>query len=309
MTMLSRQAFQQARSYVFTHGRGLEQQLFAYHFEKGSAADVLRELVRYQNQDGGFGHGLEADVRTAASSAVATQMAFNVLRTVQATSTDPIVRAAIQYLVNTLDAASLVWPIVPPEVEDAPHAPWWNYADVARNFDGFVVNPRAALVGFLHEYAALLSDAFLVMMRTALLDHLSAHPEPLDMHDLFCCLTLVASPNLPSEAAAQVRARILDDAPRVIVTDGGQWGGYGMMPLDAAPSPDALLADLVPRAAVDANLDSLIETQLADGSWPIPWSWGDLHPTAWAEAERDWKGQRVVNNLRVLAAYDRIEAV
>ena len=52
-------------------------------------------------------------------------------------------RRGIEYYVATYDAADARWPIVPPAVEDAPHAPWWTYSDVEESFDGFALNPTA----------------------------------------------------------------------------------------------------------------------------------------------------------------------
>ena len=50
----------QARIAAFLKGqaRPLEQKLYAYHVEGGALTDVLGELARFQNSDGGFGHAL-----------------------------------------------------------------------------------------------------------------------------------------------------------------------------------------------------------------------------------------------------------
>ena len=61
------------------------------------------------------------------------------------------------------------------------------------------------------------------------------------------------------------------------------------------------------RSAIDAHLDYLLETQLDDGSWPLTWSWDFVDAQAWAQAERDWKGLMIVNQLISLKAYGRLE--
>ena len=76
MKNLSQAAFRRAKTFVMEQGRDLDRALLAFHFEDGTADDVLTALAAYQNDDGGFGHGLEPDLRTQASSAIATTVAF-----------------------------------------------------------------------------------------------------------------------------------------------------------------------------------------------------------------------------------------
>lgn len=304
---LTPQAFQQTRSYIQTHGRPVDARLFEFHFEGGAADAVLAELAPYQNEDGGFGHGLEPDLRTAASSAIATQQAFHIFSQIDAPPSEPMVQRAVAYLLNTFEMENAVWPIVPPAVEDAPHAPWWTYAKSFENFGGFLINPRAALVGYLHRYASLVPQPFLDGLRTIVVEHLESLATPMEMHDLFCCATLASGPNLPEAD----RARVLDVLRRTVqasvATDPATWGDYVLTPLDVAPTPDAPLAASVPADAVAAQLDAWIEQQLPDGSWPLPWSWAFVDAEAWAQAERDWKGHLAVTKLNVLRAHGRME--
>jgi hypothetical protein len=94
-----------------------------------------------------------------------------------------------------------------------------------------------------------------------------------------------------------------------VTTDPAAFAQYQLLPLDVAPAPDALLAPAAERSAVDAHLDYLIDTQLPDGSWPLPWSWTFVDEAAWAQAEQDWKGAMVVNRVRTLAAYGRVVGI
>lgn len=54
-------AFEKARAFVYRNARPLDLARFQYHFEDGSKAAVMRALSYYQNEDGGFGHAVEAD--------------------------------------------------------------------------------------------------------------------------------------------------------------------------------------------------------------------------------------------------------
>ena len=50
-----------AIKYITENARPLELAVFRYFFEEGSNKDVIDELSRFQNADGGFGHALEPD--------------------------------------------------------------------------------------------------------------------------------------------------------------------------------------------------------------------------------------------------------
>jgi len=306
MLQLSPAAWQAAKNYLFAHGRKVDQQLFDYHFARGSATQVLAALLPYQNADGGFGHALEPDLRTAASTAVATQQGFAILRTIGASGREPVVQHAIHYLLTTLEAATLVWPIVGPEVEDAPHAPWWTYVNIHANFRGFLANPRAALVGFLHDYADLVPPPLLAELTDAVITHLEAEPDQLEMHDLFCYLSLANTVKLPPAARTRVMAKLHRTIPPSVATDPELWDGYVLFPLDVAPTPEAPFARSIDRAAIAANLDLWIESQLPDGSWPLSWGWDFVNKDAWARAERDWKGYHILHRLQTLVAYGRV---
>lgn len=306
MLQLSQADLQAAKCYLFAHGRKVDQQLFAYYFEGGQAASVIAALVPYQNADGGFGHGLEPDLRTAASTAIATQQAFNFLRAVGAPSSEPTVQHAIEYLLATFDQAAQVWPIVGPEVEDEPHAPWWTYTNTPTNFGGFLANPRAALVGFLHDHHTLVPGDLLAGLTATVIAHLEAQPDQLDMHDLHCYLSLANSPCLPAADRARVVDKLQRASPQTIALDPDLWDGYVLLPLDAAPTPTAILAPTLDLAALAANLDLWIETQLPDGSWPLSWAWDFVDKDGWARAERDWKGYHIVQRLYTLHAYGRL---
>ena len=64
MKILTAAAFQRARAFVMEQGRDLDRALLDFHFGDGTPESVLAALAAYQNDDGGFGHGLEPDLRT-----------------------------------------------------------------------------------------------------------------------------------------------------------------------------------------------------------------------------------------------------
>ena len=176
MKKLTQAAFQNAKNFIMDRGRALDQRRFEFHFEAGAANAVLAELASYQNEDGGFGNSLEPDIRTSASSALATTVGFQVLREIRAPGSHTLVRKGIEYFVAIYDESRHIWSIIPPEVEEAPHAPWWDYQNSAETFGQFLVNPRAEIVGYLHEFRDRVPTKLLEPLTAAVLERLDSHP-------------------------------------------------------------------------------------------------------------------------------------
>ncbi len=58
--------------------------LYHYFYEGGSKQKIIEELAKYQNEDGGFGHGLEADNWNPNSNPIATNDALITLHRISA---------------------------------------------------------------------------------------------------------------------------------------------------------------------------------------------------------------------------------
>ena len=158
---LSKASFEKGREFVKTHARPLDVRLFEFFFEGGSEDAVLAELVKYQNPDGGFGHGIEADIRSPASSPISTSVGLQYAVAVHASADHQLVQYAIRYLLGTYDSAAEYWPANFKAVNDAPHAPWWHIEEIKPPDEADWPNPSAELVGYLHRYAPLVPPDFL----------------------------------------------------------------------------------------------------------------------------------------------------
>ncbi len=224
MTTLSPEAFGRAREAIMRTGRPLEQAQFRQEFEGGSADAVAAALGAYRNADGGFGHGLEPDAQTPASSALHTGMALRLLHALDRPAADPWVAGAVAYLRAALDPATQVWAIMPPEVMDAPHAPWWTAEgdSLAQSFGGFRLNPRASILAQLWHYQALVPAPWLDAV-TADTVHAFA-TQPGAWHDLLCAVELADAPALPDRYRAPLAERVRAVAADLVKTDPAAWG-------------------------------------------------------------------------------------
>jgi hypothetical protein len=152
MKRLSREAFDASWEFLQTHGRPLEISLFRHAFLSGSEEDVLSALSGFRNDDGGFGHALEPDLRAPESSALCTSIAFRVFRSLGSVTDHPMVSGGIAFLLGHLDKEQLGWRIIPECAENSPRAPWWYQAESKERFQKFSLNPTAEILGYLYDY-------------------------------------------------------------------------------------------------------------------------------------------------------------
>ena len=308
MDMLAADSFERAKNFIFTYARPLEQRKFEYYFKGGSVDAVFAALVNFQNADGGFGHGMESDLQLPDSSVLATTVGLQVLREFCAAVSHPLVQGAMRYLVQIYDAIEKVWPIIPSNSDDAPHAPWWTYNDnIAEEWGGFLLNPRAEIVGYLWDYAALVPSDMGDTARgltIAVMDHIRVHTQHIEMHDLLCLMRLVETASLPAEDRAQLLKVLRPIVNRMVAKAPAEWDKYGLAPLDIVTSPESPYVDLFSHS-LQENLDFVIKTQAENGSWEPKWSWGGLYPETWEKAQKEWAGVLTVHNLKILRDFDR----
>ena len=58
--------------------------------------------------------------------------------------------------------------------------------------------------------------------------------------------------------------------------------------------------------AARAECDFLIESQLADGSWPVPWKWWNEYTDEFAVAAMWWKSHIVLKHILFLKNFGKI---
>lgn len=301
--MLTADAFGRAARFLTEEARPLEGALFRHAFQGASHEPAVEALARFQNGDGGYGHGLEPDLRTPSSSALATSRALLLLAELETDRDHPQVRAACDYLRSSMDSERWLWRIVPSDATAHPHAPWWASQGLEERFGGFAVNPRAAVVAALLSFDDAFEEGWLGGVAEDTVR--AVETRELDMHELLATLSLLEAPGLPVGSRARVRSACEQAAERLVARDREAWKGYVLQPVTVSPRPESPLHHLF-ADVVHANLDVLIEQQGGDGAWSPPWSW-EAYPEAWERARREWQGVLTLERLATLRAYGRIE--
>jgi hypothetical protein len=308
MKKLTETDFRKSQLFLETKSRHLEQTLFNYHFhqEGGSRKGVIKELIKYQNLDGGFGKALEPDLRMKASSVVATKFALQILIDIETPVTEKTVKDCITYLMNNYDKEKQVWSLVTSKVMEAPHAPWWDHEGLEKEFGDFLANPKAGILRCLLDYKELVTTSLINEVTSQLIAHLNTLPIEMPFFDAISFLQLTQSNNLNNELKKHILSKLSKTAKRIVNTNPQDWKKFSIKPLWLAPAPSSPLAEVL-KKEIEKNLDFEINNQNEDGSWSPTWTWGDHYQTDWEIAENEWKGILTLATLRSLRDYNRIE--
>lgn len=282
---MQKKLLEHATRFLARDARLLERRLFELHFEDGSPDAVVAALAAFQNPDGGFGHGLEPDLRSPASQPIHVQIALEALREAGVRDADLAARACT-FLESVANAEGTLSPALP-GASDYPCADHWEL-DWAVTPD---VNPTAAIAGHLHALGV--THPWLDRATSWCLSAIAERTFP-SAHTLRAALLLV-------EGRETLRERVLGqlaDAEwftlEVPVTT------YTLTPLHFAPAPEAPARTFFADDVIEAHLDDLIARQQEDGGWPILWE------APGAAAVCEWRGRWTLDALLALRAYGRI---
>ncbi|MEV0578947.1 MULTISPECIES: hypothetical protein [unclassified Streptomyces] len=262
-----------AEQFIWLTARVLEQRRFAHHFLKGSADAVETALAAYLNEDGGYGHALEPDLRGPVSQPLHTAHALSVLDSIDRCGGLRVERIC-RYLtdVSTKEGAL---PALLPSQRGYPAAPFIPVVD----------DPPAELlatgpvVGLLHRNSVWHAWLFRATdFCWAAVDALEAsHPYEIEAAVAF----LDGAPDRPrAEAAADRLGRLVRDQRLAVLhperrteypVAAGYAPGEQHFPYDYARAPESLARRWFTDEEMDRALDHLAAGQEADGGWPVTW--------------------------------------
>ncbi|MFJ3089255.1 hypothetical protein [Streptomyces sp. NPDC086838] len=262
-----------AEQFIWLTARVLEQRRFAHQFLAAGADPVETALAAYANEDGGYGHALEPDLRGPVSQPLHTAHALSVLDSIGRCGGLRVERIC-RYLtaVSTREGAL---PALLPTQRGYPAAPFIPIVD----------DPPAELlatgpvVGLLHRNAVWHAWLFRATdFCWSAVDALDvSHPYEIEAAVAF----LDGVPDRPrAEAAAERLGRLVREQ-RLAVLDperraeypvaAGYAPGEQHFPYDYARTPESLARRWFTDAEMERALDHLAAAQEEDGGWPVTW--------------------------------------
>ena len=281
-----------ATIFLHANARVLERRRFARVFERADPEPVLHALRSHRNDDGGFGHALEPDMRAPTSQPVGVQFAMEVLHEIGADD-DPMIGPACDFLASITREDGGI-PFVLEDAMAYPRAPWWQHADESSLIQTAANAAALHALGVQHPWLERASE--FCFRRIAELDLSGLGSEP--GYELrFGVAFLDATPD--RERADEALDAL---APRLAPLAAAEPdpSAETATPLDLSPRPGSRSRRLFDAAVLERHLDALEAAQQDDGGWRVTW------PDWNAAAAVEWRGVATVHALNVLRANGRV---
>ena len=242
-----------ARQFVYRQGTLLERALYAWLFEGGSL-ERLHQIVRcYKNVDGGFGHGLEHDLKAPQSNPLALEYLLGLMRHA-GVPPGQLFDGTANWVEAQMDENGDLRN--PPQTRDYPLAPWWREQGGQTLPDSIVGN----LMRFGCATPALIDKT----KRWALNNHTQdkiRRNEWLFMayhaFDFFFALD-----DFPDLAGFR-QATVDNIVACALAAPESQYDSLFVF----APTPDSAIAAALPAGFIDRCLDVLSAAQQNEGHW------------------------------------------
>ena len=299
--------FEKARGFVYRNARPLELARWRFHFENGSADDVVTALSAFQNEDGGFGHALEEDNFNPNSLPMGVWKAAEILDEIGfSDKSHPMIKGMLRYLESgsCFDKAHEQWLNTVPNNNDYPCAIWWAYNGESE----FRYNPTAALAGFILKFAekdSVIYQKALIIAKQAV-EWFDANVPFNEMHVTNCfvrlyeCLCITGADVCCMDS---FKEKLITQVNNSICRDTSKWGKeYVSLPADFIRSKDSIF--------IGGNEELLKEQcrlvkqmQLPDGSFPVTWIWCNDY-AEYHIAANWWKSEFCIGYMRFIRDFE-----
>ncbi|MBW3604374.1 MAG: hypothetical protein KY460_05555 [Actinobacteria bacterium] len=293
---------ERAASFMAAHARVLDRRRFDLLVGDGAPArlrtSVLDAVDAYRNPDGGYGWGLEPDLRAWGSQPAAALHAFEAMADA-APATSPHAVGLCDWLDAVTHAdGGLAFAL--PIDDPAACAPFWVDADP----DASSLQITAAVAARAHRVARhdaeVAHHPWLATVTRYCIDAIRA----LDAAPFAYVLSFaVQFADAAADSTDEARG-VLDHLGPFVPHDGalvvaGGAEGETLHLLDFAPEPDRPVRALLSGDAVAADLDRLAGLQQPDGGWVVDFD--SFSPAASLE----WRGYATVRAVATLRANGR----
>jgi hypothetical protein len=275
------------------HARVLDRRRHDLLMGDGDAASALGALEAYRNPDGGYGWGLEPDLRSPESQPGAALHAFEVFADVA-----PVTSPRAAELCDWLDSVTLPDGGVPfslPLTVGEATAPWWAGGDAdTSSLQITSISAAAAHRVAVHD-PAVAAHPWLERATRHCLDAIQELDKMPHAYVLAFAVRFLDAVYDTQPRAADLLKRLAAHIPadgRVPVEGGTEH--ETLRPLDFAPHPGRPARDLFEPDVIAADLVRLAGEQKDDGGWDVDYA--RISPAG----ALDWRGAVTVNHLALL---------
>lgn len=284
-----------AQSFMASHARVLDRFRFEAVATDSDAARraIIRGLDAYRNPDGGYGWGLEPDLRAPESQPAAALHALEALADA-GPATSPHAAALLDWL-NAVTLPDGGLPFALPIRDPVGCAPFWVQADPAVSSLQITAAVATAAYRAARWDESVRNHPWLATATRYCFDAIRRIDEAPFAYVLSFALQFLDIASDTHPEARELLGRLGQFVPRdgaLAVVGGAE--GETLHLLNYAPEPGRPIRELLDSKAVSEDLDRLEQGQLQDGGWAVDFaSYSDA-------ASLEWRGYVTVGAVAVL---------
>ncbi len=255
--------------------------------------EIINELLKYQNSDYGFGHGLEPDLRMPNSSIACTNQAVHILDHIKdKTLTIELRKQIVKYYESAYIEELGRWRMVSEEVNNYPRAIWWNYETV----DSFTYgNPNPEIIGFLYQNMKYLKKLNINKEINKVIEYISGDFEAeASMHSILSMLHFYKK--VDKDIKYLIKEKLESVVNIELEKASGRWNKYGLEPYKIA---------IIDKSFLDSRIHEYKENlvfnkeKIDKGLIEPDWRWYQ-YKEEFEECRMEWSGFLTFNVLKAL---------
>jgi hypothetical protein len=282
-----------ARAFMAGHARLLDRRRFERLVDDGDPGGVVAAVNAYRNPDGGYGWGLEPDLRAPESQPGCALHAFEALAdAAPATATEAVELCGWLQSVSLPDGGL---PFALPIADPAACAPFWAEADPTSSS----LQITAYVAGAAHRVAAhdraVAADPWLATATRyclAAIEEIEDASQAIQLNASLQFLDAVSDTHPEAAGLIERLGKLIPEDGLLPVAGGIE--GETIRPLDIAPLPDRPVRAVFGADLISSELERLAEQQQDGGGWTVDFQ--SYSPAA----ELEWRGYATVNAAFIL---------
>lgn len=293
-------------NWMHRNARELDLKIWDCLFANGNVVAVADALVAYQNEDGGFGHGIDPDNWNTNSIPYATLYAIETLELVGFHDMSHSVCQGIRKYLNATGPDK--WIFTLPTNIDYPHASFYNYDEQYNKVEstGVIISLSAFVIKYVSDslvYETVLKelDSFISKLQGSNLGDMgpSSYIKLIDA---------IEEKGMKKYDYVELQKRLITIVNQVMQKDEKQWEHYGYRPSDFIKSKDSVFLN-GNEEIVEKECDFLIKTLPENDVWPVSWCWFDnakLYPKEEAISLHVAKARKCIERMLFLKEFNRV---
>lgn len=289
--------------FIKKSGRILDYYLILNLIEESNyEKEIIAELLKYQNPDGGFGNALEPDNQMNESSTLSTNIACEIIDTLTINEKKKVIEDIIKYFESTYKENTKSFDFVTKEIMNYPHAVWWNFESI----DSFgYLNPNPEIIGFLCKHSEYLNYINPEELKKYMIDYIKDYIyDCKEEHSLYSIRRMIDRMNCPN--TLEIEELFIKQIQEVIVIDEEKWGKYVAEPINFINNINHPLYSKY-KDSVSKNLQFTLDNIGEDNVWFPKWGWFQYEDVFEKTAKYQWMGYLTYKNIKLLINFGLVD--